>query len=283
MTGASNKSNDSSPIPSRLSNAFSFNKSNNDTNINEEAEYVNIRIPLLGDCQTGEQERLLVVQEYLTGLITQDKFTTSIESLGAHMDYHNVLKPLYAELMLTVSPSPQESWAKVLGSQKYEQLVKKSSVVFTPASLYTSAKRGPSDAIKLLVRTKNISRLSIRVFQINTENYSRLHLNSDEKTITTKNNQIDLDGLCPTWEKDLDFSSEPAIRVKTNEFVFGGDEGFAPDVFNGRGLWVIEFVGGQNQCRAIIQKVDHIKTFFFFHLVLSINTEYIHIRIFRAI
>lgn len=209
----------------------------------------------MGDCQIQEQDKLLVVEEYLTGLITQNKLITSIESLGAYMDYHNVLKPLHAKLMLTVSPVMQDSWARVLGSTQFEQLVKKSSVGFTPATLNTSVKRGPNDAIKLSVRTKNIQLLSIRVFQINVENYSRLHLSSDNKrAISEKNNKIDLDGLCPIWEKDIDFSSEPAIRVKTNDFVFGGD-GFASEVFNGRGLWVVEFVGGKNQCRAIVQKV----------------------------
>ncbi|KAI9254122.1 hypothetical protein EDC94DRAFT_524762 [Helicostylum pulchrum] len=254
LTGASNNSTDLSPLPSRLSNVFSFNKPVQDPNTIKVIDKVNTRIPLLGDCQIQEQDRLLVVEEYLAGLITQNKLTTSIESLGAYMDYHNVLKPLHAKLMLTISPVMQESWAKLLGSTQFEQLVKKSSVVFTPATLNASVKRGPNDVIKLSVRTKNIQLLSIRVFQINMENYSRLHLGSDNKrAISEKNNKIDLDGLCPTWEKDIDFSSEPAIRVKTNDFVFGGD-GFASEVFNGRGLWVVEFVGGKNQCRAIVQK-----------------------------
>ncbi|KAG2231590.1 hypothetical protein INT48_003690 [Thamnidium elegans] len=254
LTGTFNKSTASSPIPSRLSNVFSFNKPTQDPDTIKYIDKVNIRIPLLGGCQIREQDRLLVIEEYLTGLITQNKLTASMESLGAYIDYHNVLKPLHAKLMLTVSSVMQESWARVLGSTKFEQLVKKSSVVFTPATLNSFVKRGPNDTVKLSVRTKNIQLLSIRVFQINMENYSRLHLGSDnERVIFEKNNKIDLDGLCPTWEKDIDFSSEPAIRVKTNDFVFGS-EGLASEVFNGRGLWVVEFVGGQNQCRAIVQK-----------------------------
>ncbi|KAG2236978.1 hypothetical protein INT48_002047 [Thamnidium elegans] len=254
LTGASNNSTDLSPLPSRSSNIFSSNKPNQDSNTVKGIDNVDIRIPLLGNCRIREQDRLVVVEEYLTGLITQNKLTTSIESFGAYMDYHNVLKSLHAKLMLTVSSVMQESWARVLGSTEFEQLVKKSSVVFTPATLNAYVKRGPNDTIKLSVRTKNIQLLSIRVFQINMENYSRLHLGSDnERVISEKNNKIDLDGLCPTWEKDIDFSSEPAIRVKTNDFVFGGD-GLASEVFNGRGLWVVEFVGGKNQCRAIVQK-----------------------------
>lgn len=173
------------------------------------------------------------------------------------MDYHYVLKPLYAKLMLTLSSESQDSWSADLGYNAFENLVNESSVSFTPSTMNASVKRKPTDSIKLSVRTKNIQRLSIRVFQIDMENYSRLHINGDEQSIADKNNKIDLDGLCPSWEKDIDFSSVPSIRVKTNDFVFGND-GIAPEVFQGRGLWVIEFVGGQNQCRAVIQKVNQI-------------------------
>lgn len=254
LTGASDKAVVSSPIPSRAQNAFSFNIPSETAGDNNSNTQISIDIPLLGYCEISKQDKLLVVTEYLTGLIMQDKLTVSIESLGAYMDYHNVLKPLYAKLMLTVSSTIQESWAVTLGSEQYENLVAETSVSFAPSTLNASVKRKPEDPVHLSVRTKNIQRLSIRVFQINMENYSRLHINGTEETIADKNNKIDLDGLCPTWEKDIDFSSEPTIRVKTNNFVFG-DEGLASNVFKGRGLWVIEFVGGQNQCRAIIQKV----------------------------
>lgn len=171
------------------------------------------------------------------------------------MDYHYVLKPLYAKLMLTLTSESQDSWSNDLGYNAFEKLVSESSVSFTPSTLNASIKRKPNDPIKLSVRTKNIQRLTIRVFQIDVENYSRLHIDGNEQTIADKNNKIDLDGLCPSWEKDVDFSSVPSIRVQTNDFIFG-NSGIAPEVFLGRGLWVIEFVGGQNQCRAVIQKVN---------------------------
>jgi hypothetical protein len=232
---------------------FSRNTPNEKFN-NRTASVASINIPLLGRCEISEQDKLVVVQEYLAGLVSQDCFTKNIESLGAYMDYHYVLKPLYAKLMLTLTDNSQESWSSVLGSSAFEKLVTESSVSFTPSTLNKSVKRGPDEPVQLSIRTKNIQRLSIRVFQIDMENYSRLHMDSDDETIAKKNNKIDLDGLCPTWEEDIDCSSDPSIRVKTSTFVFGRD-GFAPNVFDGRGLWVIEFVGGQNQCRAIVQKV----------------------------
>lgn len=263
MANASIKSAAFSPIPSHIANMFSLNRPNDIAvvqNNYDSTTTISIDIPLLGSCEVPEKDQVLVVQEYLTGLIMQEKFSSNIESLGAYLDYHNVLKPLYAKIMLTTSPVIQQSWADMLGSTKYENLVEESSVSFTPSTLNASVKRKPNDPIHLSVRTKNIQRLSIRVFQFDTENYCRMYMDSDTRTISDKNNKIDLDGLCPTWEKDIDFSSEPAIRVKTNNFIFGG-EGLAPDVFKGRGIWVIEFVGGQNQCRAIIQKVIYINKY----------------------
>ncbi|CEP11483.1 hypothetical protein [Parasitella parasitica] len=232
-----------SPIPTR---STTFGNRNSDSR--------SVSLPLLGQCAISDSDKRLVVQEYLTGLVTRDKLTVSIESLGAYMDYHNVLKPMFAEIMLTATSNAknQESWAKSLGTAAYEALVSKSFVSFTPSTTNTSVKRKPSDAIKLQVKTKNISRLAIRVFQIDTENYWRIHLN-DGKNPVAANKNINLDGLCPTFEKDMDYSSEPALLVKTTEFEFG-QSGLAADVFQGRGLWVIEFVGGQHQCRVIVQK-----------------------------
>lgn len=186
------------------------------------------------------------------GLITQDKLTTSLESLGAYVDYHNFLKPLVAKIKLTSGNKVQDAWIRDYGELNYESLVKKSFVSFADTSLNASVKRKPEDAISLYVKTKNVSRLSVRVFQIETENYWRIHLN-DTMDERSANKDINLDGFRPTFEQDFDFSSEPSIRVKYNEFKFG-QEGLAAEVFQGRGLWVIEFVGGENQCRAIVQK-----------------------------
>ncbi|KAI8636911.1 hypothetical protein BD408DRAFT_486588 [Parasitella parasitica] len=232
-----------SPVPTR---SVSFGNSSTENSL--------ISLPLLGQCAIPDSDKRLVVEEYLTGLVTRQKLTVSTEALGAYMDYHNILKPMLAEIMLTVSSDTknQGSWAKSLGSAAYESLVSKSLVSFTPATINTCEKRKPSDAIKLQIKTKNISRLAIRVFQIDTENYWRIHLNDGSNPVAANSN-INLDGLCPTFEKDMDYSSEPALLVKTTEFEFG-QSGLAADVFKGRGLWVVEFVGGQHQCRVIVQK-----------------------------
>jgi hypothetical protein len=256
LASSTNKSDALSPVPSRpaafdiMSNVFNLNSNNNNNTIPMDVN-TSINIPRLGNSSILINDKNEVVEEYLTGLIAQDKLKVSIESLGAYLDYHNFLKKLHAKIMLTTTSTAPTLWAQTLGSADYESLISESSVSFTAATLNTSVKRKPTDTISLQVKTKNIPRLSIRVFQIDTENYWRLHLNdNDERAV---NNNINLDGLCPTFEKDLDYSSEPAVRVKTTVFEFGRDA-LASQVFEGRGLWVVEFVGGQHQCRAIVQK-----------------------------
>ncbi|RCI02858.1 hypothetical protein CU098_000362, partial [Rhizopus stolonifer] len=207
-------------------------------------------IPLLGNCEIDEPDRNLVIKEYLTGLIKQNKLSVTMESLGTYLDYHNFFKPLYAHIMLTTLTNKQEEWVKMLDTSAYEKLVHESIVSFAPSTLYHSVRRKPSDPILLSIRTKNISRLSIRVFQIDSENYWRLN----DKNEQANDNMFDLDGLCPTFEKDVDYSNESALNVKTTTWKFGGQDGIASEVFEGRGLWVVEFVGGQGQCRVVVQK-----------------------------
>jgi hypothetical protein len=248
-----------SPVPSHpalfgsMSNVFSSSSNNNNVTNNQISENVNtsINIPRLGNSTISINDKNELVEEYLTGLIAQDKLKVSIESLGAYIDYHNYLKKLHAKIMLTTTATAATQWAQILGTEAYESLISESSVSFTAAMLNKSVKRKPTDTVSLQVKTKNIPHLSIRVFEIDTENYWRLHMHeNDEQAL---NNKINLDGLCPTFEEDMDYSSEPALHVKTTVFEFGRGA-LAPKVFEGRGLWVVEFVGGQHQCRAIVQK-----------------------------
>ncbi|KAI9470867.1 MAG: hypothetical protein EXX96DRAFT_603007 [Benjaminiella poitrasii] len=249
LSSTSDVSANTTPVPSHLG----FGK---DLNINKKAiksPNVTISIPFLGSCSISEFDKRFVIEKYLEGLVTQDKLTVSIESLGAYADYHNFLKPLYAKLMLTATSStPQEAWINTLGHHEYKALINKTILSFSLPTLKTSFKRKPMDNIRLGLVTKNIQCLSIRVFQIETENYWRLHLNDTDEFAA--NNKIKLDGLCPTFEMDVNtFSSVPPLQTKSTEFLFGQD-GLAPDVFRGRGLWAIDFIGGQHQCRTVVQK-----------------------------
>ncbi|OBZ90101.1 Actin-binding protein F [Choanephora cucurbitarum] len=208
-----------------------------------------LRVPILGPCDISAKNRDAVVKEYLIGLIEQNKLTKTVEDLGAHLDYTNFIKPLYAYVMITSSRTVNNEWVQMLGASSYEQLIEKKMVTFAPQTLHRLVKRKPLDPIVLSVRTKNIDRLSVRVYEIESENYARLSLRNPKAK-----DQIELEGILPTFEESIDFSNEPSLTIKTTTFTFGGQEGIASDVFKGRGIWVIEFVGGENQCRTIVQK-----------------------------
>ncbi|KAI8365074.1 hypothetical protein BD560DRAFT_402026 [Blakeslea trispora] len=205
-------------------------------------------IPFMGSCDISKKDRDNIVQEYLIGLVEQNKLTKTVEELGSYLDYTNFIKPLYAYVMLTTSPTVDNSWISMLGDSSYQQLITERMVTFAPQTLHHSVKRKPWDPITLSVRTKNIKQLTVRVYEIDSENYRRFSLNSKA------DNQIELEGILPTFEKEVDFSNESSLTIKTTSFTFGGQNGIAPEIFKGRGIWVIEFVGGENQCRTIVQK-----------------------------
>lgn len=242
----------SSSSPSTtVASTFDFNRSQKFGN--------SINIPLLGPCKISTKEKRTIVEEYFFGLLTENKFTVPIESLATYPDYETIIKPLYAKSALTVLPVVQETYVKLLGPTSNQAFVAESFVRFSVESTKRSLKRRPEDNISLSLQCKNIPHLSLRVFKINMKNYWNVSgKNIFGNSMIGKGSVVDLDGLCPTWKKEFNqFSNEPAIRTKTVEFVFGRD-GLAEEVFTGRGLWAIEFVGGKNQCKAVIQKVNNI-------------------------
>ncbi|CAO3703962.1 unnamed protein product [Rhizopus stolonifer] len=203
-------------------------------------QHASVEFPLFGKCDRSEH--LEVLKEYLTGLAEQDKLTVTAEKLGAYEDYQ-MMVALLNRIRLTTRVTKIEGSL----SDSTMSLAQETLLSFAPCSLYRGLKRKPEDDILLTVKTKNLTRLSIRVFQMNTETYWRLHPKGDLAK------DINLDGLCPTWENDVVLDMESPLLIKHRDFVFG-EKGLAPEVFTGRGLWVVEFVGDNHQCRAIVQK-----------------------------
>ncbi|KAF7724032.1 hypothetical protein EC973_001439 [Apophysomyces ossiformis] len=218
-------------------------------------------IPFLGQCEAILQDEDKVLIPYITGLVCSGGLS-SLENLGKYLDYENVLKPLHAKVMLTyqkeeLKVKDMATWSNIIGNAKFEELVARSELYFASSTAETYKTRLPEDPIKLDLVLKNIPHLSIRVFQIDMVNYWRLNANDNN---SLDNDKLDLDGICPSWEKHVDYSNVPALRTFQETFTFGGNNGFAADIFKGRGSWVIDFIGGNKQCRTIVQKgyVSHI-------------------------
>jgi hypothetical protein len=96
-----------------------------------------------------------------------------------------------------------------------------------------------------------VSDLGIRVFQINMYSYYRKH----PKRQNVDPN-IDLDGLTPIWESYKTYNDRHASERYEETFQFSGPNGLANKEFEGRGLWVIDFISGRKSCRALVQKVS---------------------------
>jgi hypothetical protein len=67
---------------------------------------------------------------------------------------------------------------------------------------------------------------------------------------------IDLDGLTPIWESYKTYNDRHASERYEETFQFSGPNGLANKEFEGRGLWVIDFISGRKSCRALVQKVS---------------------------
>jgi hypothetical protein len=227
--------------------------------IAEDTKKFTITLPLLGSSTISRDDEWNLIKEYLTGLVVQGKLTLSLESLGKFIDYHNTLKPLYAEIMLTHSQNQEaiDKAIEIVGVRKYEEIVKKTSLTFPPSTLYKASKRKPEDTIDIILRSKNIPRVSVRVYQIDTLNYWRLQLKTHGRIPSQpfQSKDMNLDGLCPTWENEIDIKLDSALLETDTKLSFGQDN-IAPEIFRGRGLWVLEFIGGSEQCRVVVQKVS---------------------------
>ncbi|CAO3597469.1 unnamed protein product [Absidia cylindrospora] len=147
------------------------------------------------------------------------------------------------------------SWSKVLGNVTFRDLVKQTILTFGPATTHkTTSRLTKDDSVPVQVTIKNIPRLTLRVFPIDLFNYWKAHPND---TTIKDGNKLNVDGLCPVYEQQLDYSTLPTLQKVTETFLFGSsqhDKAYASDVFTGRGAWMIDFIGGQDQCRAIVQK-----------------------------
>lgn len=231
-----------SPVPSHFEKSFSQQTS------------FDVTLPLFEYAEISTEDHYNLLEAYFTVLVAQNKLTHAAGLYASHNDYNRISKML-AKIRLTVTPDSHdytEECIKILGSYEYDALTQKTLLSFSPSTRFRSVKRRPQDSIVMHVNAKNIPRLSIRVFQIDTENYWRSHVKSnDEASLFDK---INLDGLCPNWEKDIDIDQKSSLLITQHEVVFGND-GLAHEIFKGRGLWVIEFVGGDCQCRAVVQKV----------------------------
>ena len=145
------------------------------------------------------------------------------------------LKQAFAESKLVNGVGDAERWYSMLSTSQVKALQERIDLDFAPMNkVFYKA----SDPVSLKVNVKNVKKLIVRVFEINTFNfYSR--------NLQPVNTAINLDGLAATREQAYNYDERPLRLV---ERTFGFPE------LKKRGVYVVEFIGNGRSSRALISK-----------------------------
>ncbi|RUP47553.1 hypothetical protein BC936DRAFT_145591 [Jimgerdemannia flammicorona] len=174
------------------------------------------------------------------------------------LDLDGYLKPLFARTMIASRIGDAADWYPLLASDagaKIQTLSTDMELSFAPQTARASLRFLPQDPDY----GSNIRTLTTREFRIDTQAYYR-HARAEF------DDAIDLDGLTPAKERVVEYRNRPGVERHEEEFEFGEVVGAATDALvkvegegyqslTGRGVWVVDFVGGRQSCRAVIRKV----------------------------
>lgn len=145
------------------------------------------------------------------------------------------LKELFAEVKILAGSGDQEQWYSWISPRKYEQLKKRVDLEFVPSN---KTHFRPEDDVTLELYVKNVPKLFVKVFEINTPVYYRVN----DREIDT---DINLEGLVANVERVFEYEDSPLRRV-LRRFEF-------PEL-SSRGVYVAEFIGNGKSSRALIRK-----------------------------
>ena len=177
----------------------------------------------------GNDEPL--IRSYLHHFFVEDQDYAEFEKY-IHYSY---LKRHFAETKIVNGLGDNEKWAGYISAGEFQQLRNRVDLDF----VYTSPQQFSSDApVSVDVNVKNVEKLIVKVFEINTRNYYR----DQRKEIDTN---IVLDGLLPNKEYTFEYKDGPFRRIKRS-FEF-------PELEK-PGVYVIDFIGNRKSSRALIRK-----------------------------
>ena len=146
------------------------------------------------------------------------------------------LNAIHAEAKLLAGAPDAQKWVSLLSPESYQSLKDRVDLDFEPS---LKQQWSPADEVALDLFAKNVPKLLVKVYEINTENVHR-------STGTQVNTDLNLDGLTANSEQSHDFADAPLLRSKRT-FTF-------PELKGRRGVWIIEFIGGGKSSRALVRK-----------------------------
>ncbi len=146
------------------------------------------------------------------------------------------VKPVFAEAKIVNGIGDQEKWYAYLNPAAYQALKDRVDIDFAPEN---AKEFGAGDAVTLAVDVKNVSKLIVKVYEVNALNY---YLDHGSEIGT----DLNLDGLVANEESASDYAEPPLRRVRRT-FDF-------PQLKDQRGVWVIEMIGNGRSSRALVRK-----------------------------
>ena len=164
------------------------------------------------------------------------QFLKDAENFKEYEDYieHNYLKELFAETKMVNGIGDMEQWYSMLKPEKVRALKERVDLELLP----TNPEFVGDDPVTLAVAVKNVEKLIVKTFEVNTYNYYR----EKQEEISTA---IDLDGLVANVEQTLTYDQIPMRRhIETFRF---------PHIKR-PGVYVIELIGNGISSRALVRK-----------------------------
>ncbi len=145
------------------------------------------------------------------------------------------LKPLFAEAKIVNCVGKPNDWASLLSPEDYRQIRERVDLDLSPHNPLTFE---PDTPVTLDGFIKNVTSLTVKIYEINTLNYYRL-----------ENAPLDLamnlDGLVTSETLSFTYDEPAQHRIR---------RAFPLPSLNRRGVWIVEFIGNGKSSRALIQK-----------------------------
>ena len=187
------------------------------------------KVTTFPSAQGGDE---LLVKSYLLKFLKDDRDTTKFAPYLSE----SWLRRVFAESKITNGIGKPSDWAALLSPSEFQALKDRVEIEFDRTNQESYA---IEDDVILKMHLKNVPKLIVKVFEINTSNYYR----SLGNEIST---DINLDGLVANFRESHEFDTAPQLKT-VKDFKVAA-------IPNRRGLWVVEFIGSGKSSRAIIRK-----------------------------
>jgi len=145
------------------------------------------------------------------------------------------LRRQFAETKIVNGLGDPEEWYSKLSPEDYQKLKERIDLDFAATNKNVF---DPDEPVSLDLYVKNVKSLIVKVYEINTQNYYR-------KSLRQISTAIQLDGLVANDEQTYEYQEPPLRRVRRH---------FDFPQCQGRGVYVIDFIGNGQSSRALIHK-----------------------------